>query len=228
MTEAGPRAAFLANVRRAVSGAPKHHTRPTVTLPPTGPSRVAYAQGVGDDLDAQAEQFLTSLQVLGGTAERLQSAAAVADFVDRAIDSVRVGHEPVRVMLSQDPECDAVHAWLAERDDVVRVDHTDAAAAATVDIGFTGARAAVALTGSVVVDAGRAGGRTVSLLPPVHVVLVPTAALVSTPNDMWRTLTDPMPSNLVQITGPSRSADIELIITLGVHGPKALWAGLLG
>jgi L-lactate dehydrogenase complex protein LldG len=116
---------------------------------------------------------------------------------------------------------------LGARADVVIVAFTDAAAAATADIGFTGARAAVARTGSIVVDSGRAGGRTASLLPPLHVAVVRAAAIVAEPGDVWRALGPPMPSNLVQITGPSRSADIELVITLGVHGPRALWVGIV-
>jgi L-lactate dehydrogenase complex protein LldG len=138
-----------------------------------------------------------------------------------------VSDRSIRVALTNEPECAVVAYALGGRDDVVVVDYTDAAAIATADIGFTGARAGVARTGSIVVDAGRAGGRTVSLLPPLHDALLAAAAVVREPGDLWRSLGVPMPSNLVQITGPSRSADIELVITLGVHGPRALWVGLV-
>ena len=112
--------------------------------------------------------------------------------------------------------------------DVEVVDFTDAAAWRPATSASPAPVARVALTGSIVVDAGRAGGRTVSLLPPLHVAFVRADAIVATPGDLWRALEDgPMPSNLVQITGPSRSADIELVITLGVHGPQALWVGVL-
>jgi L-lactate dehydrogenase complex protein LldG len=77
----------------------------------------------------------------------------------------------------------------------------------------------------------RAGSRTASLLPPVHLALVRRDAIVATPGDLLRhlpeRLPDGLPSNLVLITGPSRSADIELQLTVGVHGPRELVIGLL-
>jgi L-lactate utilization protein LutC len=148
-------------------------------------------------------------------------------FVNDAVDAAKGTKPTARVVMTNEPECAAVAYVLGGRGDIEVVDYTDAAAVATADIGFTGARAAVARTGSIVVDAGRANGRTVSLLPPLHVALVRGTAMVDEPCGLWRSLGAPMPSNLVQITGPSRSADIELIITLGVHGPRALWVGLL-
>jgi L-lactate dehydrogenase complex protein LldG len=102
---------------------------------------------------------------------------------------------------------------------------------AAVDLGVTGAAYGIALTGSVVVAADRAGCRTASLLPPVHVAIVRVGRLLATPEELFRHLPrrfpDGMPSNLVLITGPSRSADIELQLTLGVHGPRALWVVLV-
>jgi L-lactate dehydrogenase complex protein LldG len=148
-------------------------------------------------------------------------------FINDAIDAAKGTNATARVVMTNEPECAAVAYALGARADVELVDYSDAAAVATADIGFTGARAGVARTGSIVVDAGRAGGRTVSLLPPMHVALVRRDAIVHEPGELWRALGSPMPSNLVQITGPSRSADIELIITLGVHGPRSLWAGIL-
>jgi L-lactate dehydrogenase complex protein LldG len=216
--ETGDRAAFLATVRRAVSAAPHGHARPITPLPGGVVPPVAYGP---------AADFTAALSALGGVVRPLADADALTAFVGDAIDAARVGEQRVRVALTNEPECAAVAYALGARNDIDVVDYTDAAAVATADIGFTGARAAVALTGSIVVDAGRANGRTVSLLPPVHVALVSAETIVATPGDLWRTMTDPMPSNLVQITGPSRSADIELIITLGVHGPRALWVGLV-
>jgi L-lactate dehydrogenase complex protein LldG len=94
--------------------------------------------------------------------------------------------------------------------------------AADADLGVTSAIAVVAATGSVVVSSATAGGRAVSLLPRVHLCVVPAERLVATPADLLRARTHPPPSNLVFITGPSRTGDIEQVMTLGVHGPTAV------
>ncbi len=202
---------------------PGGHNRPIVALPQGAVPAIAYQPTTVD----RVTQFTEALSSLGGVVRTLADAIQLSAFVGDAVDAARVGEGRVRVALTNEPECAAVAYALGARDDIDVVDYTDAAAVATADIGFTGARSAVALTGSIVVDAGRAGGRTVSLLPPLHVALVATETIVATPGDLWRSMAGPMPSNLVQITGPSRSADIELIITLGVHGPRALWVGLV-
>jgi len=89
------------------------------------------------------------------------------------------------------------------------------------DLGVTSAVAAVAATGSIVVSSAAARGRTASLLPRVHLCVVPVDRLVATPAEVLRGRTHP-PSNLVFITGPSRTGDIEQVMTLGVHGPTAV------
>jgi L-lactate dehydrogenase complex protein LldG len=213
--EVGDRSAFLSGLGSAAF--PLSHRDQLVDLS-GGTPLVAYAD---------APDFAVALRALGGVVRALGDAHAFVAFVNDAVDTAKGANASARVLMTNEPECAAVAYALGARDDVEIVDYTDAAAAATADIGFTGARAAVARTGSIVVDSGRAGGRTASLLPPMHVALVDASVLVDEPGELWRSLAAPMPSNLVQITGPSRSADIELIITLGVHGPRALWVGLL-
>jgi L-lactate dehydrogenase complex protein LldG len=71
--------------------------------------------------------------------------------------------------------------------------------------------------------------RSVSLLPPVHVAVVQRAQIVATMADYLEVLSAD-PANLQQhltscvsfITGPSRTGDIELSLTVGVHGPGEL------
>ena len=171
---------------------------------------------------------MTSRRLSPPRLRRLGGNVRTVRDLDEFLDDV-FGANPsaTRVVLSNDPECEPLRVRLGEREDIEILDFDNPATVATADIGFTGARGAVAQTGSIVVDSGRAGGRTVSLLPPVHVALVHEDAIVATPGEHWRAMAGPMPSNLVQITGPSRSADIELIITLGVHGPRELWVGVL-
>jgi L-lactate dehydrogenase complex protein LldG len=98
----------------------------------------------------------------------------------------------------------------------------DLQAAAT--IGVTGCDAAVAETGSLVLLSGPGRERTVSLLPPAHVALVSRRSIVPALADAFAALDEPLrhAACATVITGPSRTADIELTLTLGIHGPGTL------
>jgi L-lactate dehydrogenase complex protein LldG len=92
---------------------------------------------------------------------------------------------------------------------------------------LTGADVAVAESGSFALANGPGRGRLASLLPPLHIALIPAGRIVrSLPDAMDLLMSEFGPalfrdrSNLVFVTGPSRTADIELSLTLGVHGPR--------
>lgn len=90
--------------------------------------------------------------------------------------------------------------------------------------GITGAWGGLADTGSLVISSGPARPRFASLLPPMHIALLSRSALYPTMAAFLTARPDAISagSNLLFITGPSRTADIELTLTTGVHGPKAL------
>jgi L-lactate dehydrogenase complex protein LldG len=103
---------------------------------------------------------------------------------------------------------------------------------AAADLGVTGVDLAVAETGSLVLLSGSGRPRSTSLLPPYHVavfdrsVLVESLAQVGVFLEAWH---DGVPDGwrggvINLITGPSRTADIELTLTRGVHGPKEVHA----
>lgn len=95
------------------------------------------------------------------------------------------------------------------------------AGAAAADVGVTSALWAIAETGTVVVSSAPPSGRAPSLLPPVHVTFVPADRLVATTAELFRRMKNlhELPSNVVLVTGPSKSADIGMELALGVHGP---------
>lgn len=97
---------------------------------------------------------------------------------------------------------------------------------ADADIGVSLARAAVAETGSLVLDARDARG--VQLLPPVHVVWVSTDVVYHTLAAGLAALEHDLPSALGIHSGPSKSADIGQVLVRGVHGPGRVIAVLFG
>jgi len=100
--------------------------------------------------------------------------------------------------------------------------------AAAASVGITGAFLAVAYSGSLVLVDREPGELTASLLPPVHLVLLPGNRLVFSLNQAVERLgREPRPGRAVFISGPSRTADIELTLVLGVHGPREVHAILL-
>lgn len=102
--------------------------------------------------------------------------------------------------------------------------------------GLTGVEAAFASTGSFIVASGPQTLRSASLLPIRHIALIPFERLYPTMEDWLRqrreagTLTSYLRdhANVVMISGPSKSADIEMMLTLGVHGPRHVYAILYG
>ena len=88
---------------------------------------------------------------------------------------------------------------------------------AAADVGLSGARCAIANTGTLILTSEM--GRKASLLPMNHVAVIRAEQLVPTMAEALATYLDDLPSAWVQATGPSRTADIELTLTTGVHGP---------
>lgn len=159
--------------------------------------------------EARLDRFRSELTALGVDSHVEATAAAVRDRVASLVDGHRV--------LSWDPErlpyglvvADALHGR-DPRDDQARA-----------GMGLTGCDAAIAETGSLVLLSGPGKSRAVSLLPPVHLAVVPREVLCSSMGEFFRAHADALrgAACCTVITGPSRTADIELTLTLGVHGP---------
>jgi L-lactate dehydrogenase complex protein LldG len=215
------RAAFLARLREAL-GRP---AGPPVSVHPGAPGVGPAAAVYRRPLDDLAAAFCEEAGALGMEVRRVPP-GGVPGFLAEMV----AAHGVRSAVVSRDPEAEGVAAALQALG-VQVVPFDGPAAAAGADLGVTGAVCGIAATGSVVVAAGRAGGRSASLLPPVHAVLLPAAALVPTPAAVLGRLPEVfpegLPSQVVVITGPSRTGDIELVLVRGVHGPGHVWVGLL-
>jgi L-lactate dehydrogenase complex protein LldG len=95
------------------------------------------------------------------------------------------------------------------------------------DVGVTTAQAGIAETGTLILEAEKERHRLVSLLPPVHIAIVRARDIHLTIGDALTSLhggdQNQLSRAITFITGPSRTADIELTLTVGVHGPKELY-----
>lgn len=97
------------------------------------------------------------------------------------------------------------------------------------DAGITAADSAIAETGTLVAWPGPAEPRTLSLVPPIHFVLLDATRIC---DNLHQAMSDGMwsgrlPTNLLLISGPSKTADIQQTLAYGAHGPKELIVLLL-
>ncbi len=101
---------------------------------------------------------------------------------------------------------------------------------AKADCGITSADYALADTGSLVLLASPREARLISLLPPMHIAVVPRDRILTGLDELFTLVPNPadVTSSMVIITGPSRTADIEQILVRGVHGPGKLAVVVVG
>jgi L-lactate dehydrogenase complex protein LldG len=92
---------------------------------------------------------------------------------------------------------------------------------AAAEIGVTSAAYALADTGSLVFLSESGEARLISLLPPRHIAVIERDKILSSLDELLSRVPQPgvLSSAMVLITGPSRTADIEMRLVRGVHGP---------
>ena len=213
------RETILTALRAAQAQAPL--TVPTAPVRPTS-----------EPVDETAWERLAA--VLGPLEVRLRIATSPAEAAEHLADIARERQATSYVRWADMPASVDVDLALA---DLARIDPTPTSPTsrpcpdlAEVDLGITYAHAALIDSGSLVVVAGPNTPRAVSLLPAVHLCLIPRSALLPDVSALpgilntHRTPDGQLPSCLNLISGPSSTADIELVLVRGVHGPIAVEA----
>jgi L-lactate dehydrogenase complex protein LldG len=99
------------------------------------------------------------------------------------------------------------------------------------DAAITSCELLIARTGSILLSSGQESGRTVSVYAPVHICIARTSQLVYDIREGLEFLQDKyksgLPSFITLATGPSRTADIEKTLVVGIHGPKDVYVFLI-
>ncbi len=195
-TDRDARARILARVRHALEGRPElEHPGPFGGWRPEGALP-----------EAPLAAFRTLFEKAGGEVRRFSTEAEASAWLDE---------------LAAAFETAAVGATVPE---ALRPDRPTASPE-TASLGVSLARAAVAETGSLVLDAR--DGRRTQLLPPTHVVWIRAADVYGQLTEALAALKDDLPSGLGLHSGPSKSADIGQILVKGVHGPGRVIAAIL-
>ncbi len=102
---------------------------------------------------------------------------------------------------------------------------------ASCDASITTCESLVARTGSMILSAAQQSGRSISVYAPVHICIAYTSQLVYDIKDGLQLIKTKyganLPSLITLATGPSRTADIEKTLVVGVHGPKEVYTFLI-
>jgi L-lactate dehydrogenase complex protein LldG len=220
------RAAILKSIREHLLASAVHDAVHSETLPPSEPMLHAgkreASQAVGDG--SLAERFQASLEAVDGACVIVENENAVIESVKRIIASLTVAAPP-KVALSDDPFVKCLAAELESAGAEISVT-PDASSLFDFDLGLTAVQAAIAETGTLVLQSDRERNRLISLVPPVHVAIVEANQLYLTLGEALEKLRhdgDELSPAITFITGPSRTADIELTLAIGVHGPRKLF-----
>jgi L-lactate dehydrogenase complex protein LldG len=221
------RTGFLDNIR--------HRTRAGQYKPTNAPdaawTRTPDRPFTSERIEDPPSHFLEELATLGGHGERVAGMDEARDYV------VALARERGAKLLIRwdavDLERMGVDEALAEAGVEVAVwhdlhDFRDVAGRA--DVGLSTAAWAIAETGSLVLEGGPGKGRTVTLLPPTYVAVVPVDRVLRTVSEAIETYAQGggLPANVCFHTGPSRSGDIEMSLAIGVHGPGDVHVLLVG
>jgi L-lactate dehydrogenase complex protein LldG len=219
---------LLTDVKNALErpAEPRHHAPGAAVIVPM--TEVARRAELGS-------KFVRELQAVGGQVIEVSSPIeAIEQIVELA---TRIGTRLAVNAEAMTEELDGIEGELQKRgitvirtDPVSRDDFAQMRARlARADLGIVEADYAIAATGTIAQIATASRPRLASLLPPSSVIVLHVDRIVPDLAALVRTVGPERISDnpMVLITGPSRTADIEKRIVLGVHGPKDLYVVLI-
>lgn len=185
---------------------------------PLKPRPAIYASRDADVVDSEVERFLAEVRKLSGGTQTLSSSdldSALATLV--AEQNIRKATVWESLRLKQFGIAEILNGLGVELISPNSSKHE----MAQCDLGITEADYLLPETGTLVLKSSFEKPRAVSLLPRIHLAIVRSEMMRA---DMHQVFAEAKENHyLVFITGPSRTADIELTVTLGVHGPKSLF-----
>ena len=171
------------------------------------------------NVNAEIDRLLAEIEKLSGVARRVANQnelrIAIGDLVEKEKIKKATAWETKEMR-----ELGIVDMLTALGVEIVPQD-ADKRAIAACDLGITGVDFALPETGTLVLRTTSAQSRLVSLLPRVHLAILRPSALRGDLHDVFAEVKHDQ--RTVLITGPSRTTDIEKVLTIGVHGPKALY-----
>ena len=201
--------------------------RPLPSEPPSKPKWQLPAYNLANQ-DERVATFLEKWQNLGGQGKRANSPQAAAAILQTWFGNPK----PPWLTSTQSilawtlpefaEETFAELGWPLTRYALIEGGTSVRARAAAIsELGVTSADWGIARSGSLVLKSSSGRGRAVSLLPPRHLVFLPAAAVLDDLIALMEQLLNSgiPPAALELITGPSRTSDIEMDLSIGVHGP---------
>lgn len=183
--------------------------------------------------EERIEQFTSNFKSAGGHVARLTTMDEAKQFIALKADElsaryvIRQNQSELNEMGLEEALPEAkVSVWNSDPEQYWK------ARAAEADFGIVVADYAAAYTGSVTVLSSKDKGRSVSLLPTVLMVIIPLERLKTRLGEILVNFDEAgrenLPAGIHFISGPSRSADIENDLTIGVHGPGVVYALIVG
>ena len=203
----------IENVRRSLG---RTAQTPLSTRP------VIYTSRQPESSDSEIDTFLSEIQKLSGVGQKLSlsevDGALKALVEEQNIRKATAWETPYLRQLGITEILNSLGVELVSP-------NADKHEMALCDLGITEADYLLPETGTLVLKSSAEKPRGVSLLPRVHLAIVRPEMLRADLHQVFAEAKDH--HYLVFITGPSRTADIELTVTLGVHGPKNLYVWMI-
>jgi len=171
------------------------------------------------EVNAEIDRLLAEIEKLSGVARRIANQNELRIAIGELVEKEKI-KRATAWETSELKELEIAEMLTALGVEIVLQD-ADRRAIAQCDLGITGVDFALPETGTLVLRTSSAQSRLVSLLPRVHLAILRPSALRGDLHDVFAEVKHDQ--RTVLITGPSRTTDIEKVLTIGVHGPKALY-----
>lgn len=187
-------------------------------------TQILPSEAGGQNRSSLVDTFKESLEAVGGHCIVVRTESEIEAALAHILSGLRELQLPSRrIAISNAP---TLEQWTRNAGSDLEIAKSPSATESFhYDVGISTAQAGIAETGTLVLESEAERHRLVSLVPPVHIAIIRASQICLTLGETLAGLKrgNGLNPTITFITGPSRTADIELTLTVGVHGPQELY-----